>query len=66
MFAMVLNQSQRHAFTRPPRPTVAAPRPQPVTATTCGGTAEAAAAARACCDPAAKDDVVADGAGCCG
>jgi hypothetical protein len=38
----------------------------PATATTCCGSAEAATVAGACCDPAAKADAVADGAGCCG
>ncbi len=35
-------------------------------ASTCCGTAEAAQAAGACCDPAAKNEAVATGAGCCG
>jgi hypothetical protein len=39
--------------------------PAPV-ASTCCGTAEAAASANSCCDPAAKADAVAAGAGCCG
>ncbi len=38
----------------------------PATATsTCCGTTEAATAAGSCCDPAAKADTVASGAGCC-
>lgn len=36
------------------------------TASTCCGTAEAAAAAESCCDPEAKSKAVAAGAGCCG
>ncbi len=38
----------------------------PVPASTCCGTAEAATAAGSCCDPAAKAEAVAAGAGCCG
>src|SRR6266571_2942773 len=33
---------------------------------TCCGTAEAAAEAGACCDPAAKAEAIVEGAGCCG
>lgn len=35
-------------------------------ASPCCGTAEGAATANACCDPAAKTEAVASGAGCCG
>lgn len=35
-------------------------------ASTCCGTAEAAQTAGACCDPVAKTEAVASGAGCCG
>jgi len=33
---------------------------------TCCGTAETAQSAGACCDPVAKTEAVASGAGCCG
>ena len=46
--------------------TPATAAPAPTTATTCCGTAEAAVEAGACCDPAAKAEAVAEGAGCCG
>ena len=40
--------------------------PAPVAAAVCCGTVEAAKAAESCCDPGAKADAVAAGAGCCG
>jgi len=41
------------------------PSPTPEATTPCCGTREAATAAGACCDPAAKASAVAAGAGCC-
>lgn len=38
----------------------------PASTSTCCGTAEAATAAGSCCDPGAKAEAVAAGAGCCG
>ncbi|MFB6583390.1 hypothetical protein ACFCYC_39310 [Streptomyces sp. NPDC056402] len=37
----------------------------PAQSSPCCGTGESAAAAGACCDPQAKHDAVATGAGCC-
>lgn len=45
----------------------AAGQPGPAApASTCCGSAEAAQSAGACCDPVAKTEAVAAGAGCCG
>ncbi|UUV29997.1 hypothetical protein NQK81_35340 [Amycolatopsis roodepoortensis] len=45
--------------------TPATPTASTTATSTCCGTTEAATATGSCCDPAAKADAVASGAGCC-
>ncbi|MFF7295507.1 hypothetical protein [Streptomyces sp. NPDC008265] len=46
-------------------PAQPAPESVPVQSSPCCGTSEAAEAAGACCDPQAKHEAAATGAGCC-